>query len=206
MIPVPRPSEPPGFDERCRQRGLVWLRKNAQTDRQRPQSYWGEFREDLARASQHRCYWLAIEILLEHGEVEHFIPVSRVRGTGDEYLIYEWTNYRWADSRINQAKGTRDVLDPFDVEEGWFEVSLPDLQIRMTDRIPDTKRALADFTIRQLKLNGEYAIRYRERIFEKYREGRDQLVHVRREAPLLATAIERDLARGVDYRRIDGAN
>jgi hypothetical protein len=199
MIPVPRPPEPPEFDARCRQRGLRWLRENPPETRKRVPSFWTAFGSHLAAASEHRCYWLAMSI--PNGQVEHFVPQSKVTGTPDEHLIYEWRNYRWALDAINTSKGTADVLDPFEVEEGWFEISLPDLQLWVTPKTPSDRRQLAEFTIQRLKLNGDMAIRIRARIFDDFAELGRTLDSVQREAPLIAHAIQRALDQGIDYRR-----
>jgi hypothetical protein len=52
-------------------------------------------------------------------------------------LAYEWSNYRHAIGRVNGCKGNLDdlVLDPFEVEDDWFAIQIPDLQLVLTDRI-----------------------------------------------------------------------
>lgn len=201
MIPVPRPPEPPEFDARCRQPGLSWLLENPPETGKRVPSYWTAFSSHLAAASAGRCYWLAMWVTT--GQVEHFVAKVTVRGTPREHLIYEWRNYRWALDRINQFKGTAEVLDPFEVRDDWFEVSLPDLQLRLTPQIPEDRRQLAEFTIGRLKLNDDFAIALRARFFEPYVHGQCALEYVRDHAPLLAQAIQRELDRGFDRRRFE---
>jgi hypothetical protein len=66
------------------------------------------------------------------GSVDHF-------RSWDNYpdLAYEWTNLRFAAEWMNKSKQTADdaVLDPYEVKAGWFEITLPDLQLRVTDRV-----------------------------------------------------------------------
>jgi hypothetical protein len=65
------------------------------------------------------------------GTVDHYLCCKNYR-----HLAYEWSDYRFAFSWINSSKGTLDsqVLDPFEVEDGWFEIVLPSLELILTDR------------------------------------------------------------------------
>lgn len=191
MIPVDksRLGEPAEFDSRCRQKGLVWLAAHPKATRAknaRPKSFWNEFRAQLALAFGDLCAYSAMYEPV--GTVDHFIPVDT-----DETLAYEWSNYRFASGWINsskQAAGT--ILDPLDVQENWFEILLPSLQLVVTNRIPNELRAAAEETLERLHLrNDERVLRQRRRWYRQYLEGKLALEGLRENAPLIAFAVEK---------------
>ena len=182
MIPVARVTEPVEFDRQCRQRGKEWLVRNAS---ERPRDYWSPFRDALAEGFGQRCGYLGMYIT--SGHVDHYRPLSKHRE-----LAYEWDNYRYVDGTINQCKGSLGVelLDPHEVEDGWFAVELPSLQMRITERVPESLRARASFTLERLRLrDGEAAIRYRRGWLEMYESRQLSLEGLARVAPLLAEAV-----------------
>ena len=104
------------------------------------------------------------------GQVDHFKPVAILKRTNEHEKAYEWSNLRYIDPTINQKKQcVEKILDPFDVKDGWFEITLPSLQLLPTDKIPDEHRALAEFTLKRLGLrDGEFIIDFRQGWFELY--------------------------------------
>jgi hypothetical protein len=136
------------------------------------------------------------------GEVDHFVPVSVLKAQGKLHLAYEWSNFRYGEGTLNQRKAVSRVLDPFVVEDDWFRILLPSLQLVLTDKVPDDIRALAEFTLEKLGLRDhEVVVRYRREWFRMYQEGRLNLDGLREVAPLVAQAVERDLEDGKDWRR-----
>jgi hypothetical protein len=119
------------------------------------------------------------------GTVDHFNP--------DRSLAYEWNNYRYASGLMNccKSKSTR-ILDPFAVQEGWFRVLIPSLQlIVLKDRIPAELYELAEETVRRLHLkDDERIIRWRKAWYDMYLEGKINLPGLRQVAPLIAAAID----------------
>ena len=197
MIPVqPRP-EPEGFDARVREPGLAWLdavreRVHAITE---PRAYWREWPEcsrALRAAFGRRCAFAAMRI--SEGHVDHMRSWRWCRDAGQPELTYEWSNLRYVMPAVNSRKGDRVVLDPFEVQPGWFVVALPSLLLRTTDAIPAERRELADRTIRRLGLNRDPVLGLRTEYMFDYRAGEFSLEHLRRCAPLLAEAIA-ELAR-----------
>jgi hypothetical protein len=190
MIPVPRVPEPSGFDEKCRQRGRRWLREHS-ADSGRPPDYWSEFRFALADGFRNRCGYCAMYI--PEGTIDHHRPISL-----DPDLIYEWTNFRYVAGWINSSKKkVSDVvlLDPHDVGDGWFEITLPDLQMRTTSRVPVELRARAEFTLDRLHLrHDERVIRQRRMWMEMFETGGLTLESLEHVAPLLAQAVRRATA------------
>lgn len=66
---------------------------------------------------------------IAEGAVEHFLSKKNRPD-----LAYEWSNYRYIAGSVNGSKGTHDdkVLDPFEVQNGWFEVLVPSMQLVVT--------------------------------------------------------------------------
>jgi hypothetical protein len=197
MIRVPRPREPDTFDERCRQRGRRWLK--AHPGYARPRDYWSEFEPDLRAAFCGLCGYCAMKVM--KAQVDHFISVDVLKVTGEDELAYEWSNFRYGEAVLNQRKSNHRVLDPYTVRNDWFMILLPSLQLVLTSQVPKNKRGLADFTLVQLGLrDSEVVVRYREMWFRYYRERKLTLAGLKEIAPLIATAVETDLAAGKDWR------
>lgn len=128
------------------------------------------------------------------GTVDHYLSIEG----GYRHLAYTWSNYRYAAGWVNSSKGTLDdqVLDPFQVSAGWFELKLPSLQLVMTAKVPQALRAKAQFTLDRLHLgHGEQVIRQRRAWYEMYRAGKLPLEGLDVVAPLLADAIRRQPTR-----------
>jgi hypothetical protein len=119
----------------------------------------------------------------------------------NHHLAYEWSNLRYGDATMNQRKTDARVLDPSEVQDDWFQILLPSLQLVLTDRVSDDIRPLAEFTLERLGLRDhEVVVRYRRVWFRMYQEGGLSLDHLWEHAPLVARAVEHDLAREKDWR------
>lgn len=186
MIPVPNPiPEPEGFHERCRELGNAWLQRNP--DAKRPPDYWSPFKKHLEEGFSNRCGYGAI--FINYGTVDHHISCYE-----DITKAYEWSNYRLVDGWMNSSKSNKDsslLLDPFEVEDGWFEILLPSLQLVVSNDIPDEFRERAEYTINNLPLrDDERIIRQRRRWYELYQQGEFSLETLRKFAPLIAKAVD----------------
>lgn len=195
MIPVVRPTEPVRFDAECRQPGQRWQRANASA--KRPRALWAPFTAELADAFQNLCGYSA---LIDHtgGTVDHYLSVK-----ARPDLAYEWSNYRFANQAMNASKRNADaqVLDPFEIGEGWFEVILPSMQLRMTELVPQSLRAKAEFTLDRLGLrHGERVVRARRAWFAMYQSGELTLAGLRLCAPLVAAAVDKTTSRASPRR------
>ncbi len=196
MIPCSPGAEPNDFDAQVRKPGRKWLAahpKPAQKlpgRRWRPLDYWSPFRPRLGAAFGNLCAYGAM--YEPGGTVDHFTSCD-----ADATQAYEWTNYRFASQWINSSKQTADdnVMDPCEVQDGWFEISLPDLQLRVTDAVPPAKRQLAEDTLIRLHLrDDERVMRQREEWYRMYRENELTLAGLMKKAPLIAKAVEKALA------------
>lgn len=182
--PQPEPAE---WNDACRRHGRAWLDTHPEYDR--PHPYWTEFEPHLRAAFDGMCAYCAMRIM--KGEMDHFLPIAHLKKEKLDALAYEWSNFRYADGSLNGRKGDRPVLDPFLVEDDWFEILLPSLQLRRTERVPETHREIADRTLTMLGLrDGEVILRYRREWYEMYCTGKLSLDGLRRCAPLIARAVE----------------
>lgn len=180
--PAPQPT---GFAERVEARGKAWLATNASG---RPRDYWGEFKPALAKAFRDLCAYSAMYEPV--GTVDHFVSCNE-----DRTRAYDWSNYRYASGWLNsskQALRSDDLVDPFAVENGWFELLLPSLQLVVSDRMPAALRERAARMLDRLHLgHDERVVRQRREWFRMYQEGELTLDGLAKKAPLIAAAIRR---------------
>ncbi|QAT88871.1 hypothetical protein EJ065_7347 [Corallococcus coralloides] len=179
-------SEPEDFDSRVRTPGRGWLRRNPESPI-RPPAYWRRCNAQLAEAFFERCAYTAM-YLGAPGTVDHFISIDE-----DRRLAYEWTNFRYSAGWLNsrkQALVSARLMDPFEIEDGWFALLLPSLQLQVTERCPPRLRERAVETLRLLGLDhDERVIRYRRQWLEEYERRRVTLDYLEDKAPLVARAV-----------------
>jgi hypothetical protein len=191
MIPVQTVREPEDFDVKVRAKGNRWLAKNPRT-RKRPPSYWSDFTPILAKGFGNLCGYAAMYVP-NGGTVDHYLSFKNRPD-----LAYEWTNYRFASTDWNSIKKNADeqILDPYEIGEGWFEILLPSLIMRTTNAVPARLREKAEYTLDRLKLrDGVKIIRWRQAWYEMYESRELNLDGLRHVAPLLADAVDRELTR-----------
>ena len=124
------------------------------------------------------------------GTVDHFVSCEE-----DRTRSYDWANYRYAAGWINsskQALRSHELVDPFAVESGWFELLLPSLQLVITDRVPAAWRERAERMLVRLHLgHDERVVRQRREWYRMYQEGELTLDGLARKAPLIAAAVRK---------------
>jgi len=184
MIPIANPiRKPRNFTCDCEAPGKAWARAHPESNKF--PSLWGKFERQLADGFHDRCGWWAMRIA--DGRVDHFLSKKFHRD-----LAYDWNNYRYIASIVNSYKGTHDdkILDPFEIQPGWFEVQLPSMLLKRTDLVPPALRAKADFTLKQLRLvNGYKVRRNRRRWYEDHKDRGLPLANLADYAPLVADAV-----------------
>jgi hypothetical protein len=193
MIRVEKQPEPDQFDAHCRAPGNAWLTAHPDQHQCAP-PYWTEFKPHLRQAFGERCAWLAMWIA--GGTVDHF---HAQRDFPEQ--IYEWSNFRYSDSEINSAKKPAwegRLLDPFEVDDGWFEILLPSCQLRILEQlVPEAMRERVRFTVSSLRLDhGEKVVDLRRHWLEQYESQSMTIEALERHAPLVARAVrKRDATR-----------
>ena len=209
MIPVRPAEEPPNFDADVRQRGLRAIaelvgettpRTAGQPHAQVAQSreeipapafppYWREALTDLMASYDRICSYLCLYIPRGTGtpSVDHMIAKS-VRWD----QIYEWRNYRLACSLMNARKGVAaHVLDPFEVEDGWFALNLSVFKVVPGTELPEEVEVAVEDTIERLHLNDFLCCDARAEYAHDYWDGQIQLDYVTRRAPFVAGELRR---------------
>ncbi len=148
---------------------------------------WTEALDDLMAAYRRICAYSCFRIHPVTGarSVDHMAPKSRAWDR-----VYEWSNYRLACSLLNARK--RDfsmVLDPFEVEDGWFELELVGFQVRPAPGLDPEIRARIAATIETLGLDDFRHSRARDA--ELYWSGDISFAHLMEESPFVAAELRR---------------
>ncbi len=184
MIRFERVAEPADFDRRAKVPGTHWLAANPGGGR--PKDCWTSFKGELAEGFRNLCAYSAMYEPV--GTVDHFVSCHE-----DRSRAYEWENYRYCAGWINSSKGNvpaGDLLDPFDIEDGWFELHLPSLQLQVSDTIPDELRQRAEYVLKRLHLrDDERVMRQRTVWYRMYQQGEISHAGLESKAPLIAAAI-----------------
>jgi 5-methylcytosine-specific restriction endonuclease McrA len=210
VIRVQLAPEPPDFDARVRQPGLRAIAElvgepPAKKRRGRPRvpvaarredlkgedfpPYWTEALDDLSEAYHRICAYIChyIEPVTGARSVDHMVPKSVAWDR-----VYEWDNYRLACALMNARKSeAMTVLDPFEVEDGWFELELVAFQVGPRRGLPPEIEARIDDTIRRLGLNDRECRAARGEYVEAYLCGDIRLEHLERRAPFIARELRR---------------
>lgn len=188
MIKCKQPQQPERF-KKIEQTGAIWLANNPKG---KIPNKWYRYRLTLGKSSDWLCAYSAI--YTREGTVDHFISQDE-----DRYKAYDWTNYRYASSLVNSSKQnvpSSSIINPFDVQNGWFEIILPSLELVVTPKIPAHLRAKAEYMLKRLPLGrDERIIKYRESIYDPFMCGQADLSFLRERAPLIAQAV---------YKRLQG--
>ena len=198
MMRVHPAPEPDAFDEVVRQPGRRALDRlaaekysgsiEAVPAREFP-SHWRNSLDDLLAAYNRICSYLCLYIRRGTGarSVDHMVPKSMAWDRA-----YEWDNYRLACSLMNSRKGAAaSVLDPFDVEEGWFVLELFAFQVLPAQGLADPTAAAVEATIKRLRLNDEECRGAREEYAVEYWREEVSLDYVERRAPFVANELRR---------------
>ena len=165
MIHIDPQPEPPAFDASVRQPGLRALADG----KEKLPPYWRACLPDLHERYQGICAYLCVHIPRGTGArtVDHVAPKSKRRDRA-----YEWDNYRLVSSLMNARKRDfEDVLDPFEIQDGWFVLELSFIQVMLSPTLDNATRARVQSTIDRLGLNDQECIAARSLYYQPYVEG-----------------------------------
>jgi hypothetical protein len=190
VIPVRQQPEPTDFENRVRLKGLVFLQKVPCPQTWDNREYWRDSLKDLYEAYNRICAYSAQWIPWIEGSptVDHFIPKS-VRPD----LAYEWSNFRLSCQKMNSRKWTfQDVLDPFQIEHGWFILDFPSLLVRANPALEESIKNQVKSTIKRLKLNDDDdCVKHRQDWLMRYCEKKFPFEFLKETAPFIAYELER---------------
>lgn len=209
MIPLAPAPEPADFDERVRQPGLRAIAELAGEHPPRTTGrphepvagsreevphgkfppYWRGMLDDLMESYDRICAYLCLYIPRGTGapSVDHAVPKSM---RWDR--VYEWSNYRLACALMNARKGAAaHVLDPFEVEDGWFALELVEFQVVPGEGLPGDVAASVVDAIERLRLNEPDCCDARAEYAQDFWDCQISLPYLARHAPF----VERELRR-----------
>jgi 5-methylcytosine-specific restriction endonuclease McrA len=151
--------------------------------------FWRKCLPDLHRAYRGICSYVCvyIEPVTGAGTVDHMVPKS-----GAVKEAYEWSNYRLACALMNARKSdVPDVLDPFEIDDGWFELDLINFQIKPNPQLDAAIRQKVLTTIERLGLDKSACRRLQARYYFDYIDQHIDLEYLDRYAPFLALELRR---------------
>lgn len=199
MIPVSPAPEPESFDAHVRQPGLAAIEdlaaKHGAQDAIPTADFpplWRHALDDLMASYERICAYMCLYIPRGVGapSTDHMVPKS----TAWQHM-YEWSNYRLACSLMNARKGTAtDVLDPFDMESGWFALDTTFFEVRPGADVPDHVATAVHATIRRLGLNDQQCCEARREYALAYWDGHITYDYLSRHAPFVARELRRHIA------------
>jgi uncharacterized protein (TIGR02646 family) len=187
MIRVAPKPEASDFDSRVRQPGLTFLdEKGIMEGMEAPENFdwknlWSHALEDLFDDYQEICAYTCFRMEYSLGgvTVDHFLPKKLY-----PRKAYDWDNYRLAAHRINSRKGNHeDVIDPFRVQNGWFQINFATGKIYPDAGLPEATQLNVHNTIDRLKLNEHRLKRKRTEFFDRYLNRNITLDTIKTDAP-----------------------
>lgn len=208
MIHVQQAPEHPDFDKKVRKPGLCAIaemvgehlpgckktgREKVAATRDRISAdkfppMWREMSEEFAEAYGRVCAYTGfyVERVTGAPSVDHMIPKSV-----SWQEVYEWSNYRFACALMNSRKRDyRDVLDPFEVQDGWFRIEMVGYQVVPDNTLSPSICDKVQQTINRLGLNDSECLKLREEYATLYEKNEITMAFLRRRAPFLAREIE----------------
>lgn len=189
MIRVAATPEYPGFDAEVRQPGAAFLHQCPAPNSKDfgKKNFWSRAGKELHAAYGGVCAYTAM-YLTEQGSVDHFLPKNTY-----PQLAYEWSNYRLASGRVNNAKSNQaNILDPFLLQDDWFFLDLPSCMLKASPTLGRALRSQVNNTINGLKLNSDdYYAQERCNILIEYATGEITLGFLERRYPFLAKEVAR---------------
>lgn len=160
---------------------------------------WTHALDDLLEAYERRCAYVSVYIERVTGSpsVDHWIPKSR-----DPHAAYEWSNFRLACSIMNSRKGTTTaILDPFEIEDGWFELELVGFEVLACPTLDSQLCVRVENTIDEFNLNCHECRTLRREYVRAYEDADINYARLRQRAPFVA----RELRRQGRLRPADGS-
>jgi len=192
MRHVDPPKPPRGWQTNVLNKGRKWLNHSAKNrNAEDPAPYWRDYLPEIGEVFDYICCYTVV--FVANGQADHFVPWRDVRGTKKAYQAYQWSNIRYADGWINGSKGAERFPDPFVVEDDWFELHLPSLELQATGKHPDDQQQAIDNLLKRVQKDPR-VMNVRRRFLAQYRDGSRPIELVDRDMPLLGRALRKNPA------------
>ena len=190
MFRVIAQPEPSKFDELVRKPGLRFLADCPQPTQKQwnSRSYWRRIlsvlHDTYSGICGYSCHWIPFDTGAD--TVEHFKPKTQFPNDA-----YEWSNYRLVCQLLNSRKGSKQILDPFKIKDGWFIIEFPSLLVKPAPNLKKAKFEKVKNTRDVLGLNDEATcMRQRHKYVLDYCNGEINFAHLVRNAPFLAKQMQ----------------
>lgn len=190
MIHIDLKPEPLDFDIRVRQPGNIFLSTHPTPNSKQwsKHNYWTRCSTQLYQAYGGICaysgQWFSRTISTV--SVDHFYPKST-----HQEKAYEWDNYRLTTQVMNNYKGDKFVMDPFEIENGDFVLDLPSCLVKPKKDMAPALKSKAKSTIQILHLNDEEQASQRCEIIMEYISGNVSKQFLQTKYPFIASELER---------------
>lgn len=188
-MPVKMQPEPPHFFEQVQKKGEEFLAHYPGAKGKSLKAYWTAIIPDLYDEYRgicaYTCHWTPYDTGWK--TVEHFKPKENY-----PQEAYHWANYRFVCGALNGRKGKyEDVLDPFTLQDGWFVMHFPSLQLLPGEELSKDDAISVEKTINRLKLNDWTCIRARKDWLVPYLKEKYGIKYLEEKAPFLAGELKR---------------
>ena len=191
MIPVSPQPEPHNFAINVRGPGRTFLRglrgRTPNKKQWANNRFWKLALDDLNSAYGGICaysaIWVPTQCSVDHYHPKSLPPFERA---------YEWSNFRLASREMNAFKGdSTQVLDPFNVQTGWFALDFTTFEVSPGDKIATNIATAVSSTIHILRLNDDAWVQQRFEIVRDYSQGHTNLAFLERRYPFIACELRR---------------
>jgi hypothetical protein len=150
---------------------------------------WTKVLDEMRTSYNGLCAYLSV--YLEHAgnrSVDHIVPKSKAWDR-----VYEWSNYRLANSLVNSRKRETELaLDPFAIEDDWFALEFVGYQVKPGIGAVGPILIEVEKTIETLHLNENDFCRLRGEYIEDYlNDDPIPLAYLQRRAPFIARELRR---------------
>ncbi len=188
MIHVVEQPEPHDFHSKVRIPGEAFLRRNPNPKSNQFERCWSDCLSDLYTSYNGICAYTASILASSERSVDHYVPKQKAK-----HLAYEWSNYRLCLPRVNgHKKNSEDVIDPFHIQNGWFNIDFTSFFIFPADELPEYLTVAIIATITQLKLNSDdILVRARRSAVVEYVKNNLPFEDIERYHPFLAFELDR---------------
>lgn len=190
MIHVDLMPEPEDFDVNVRIPGNAFLSRTPHpgTKQWQHHHYWGKCSSQLYNAYHGICAYSGewFSRTTTTVSVDHFYPKS-----GYPELAYEWDNYRLTTQVMNNYKGDKIILDPFQIQNGDLCLDFPSCLVKPRRTMTPAEKSKALLTIQTLHLNDEEQASRRCEIVTDYILGHISRTFLEKRYPYIAEELDR---------------